>query len=370
MKRFSSSGRSPAVFPVAIAAILAGSLIGQCGSTDASPPAALTKLCSASQIPAALAAQVPQPAADWAGSATLARDWKTEPLASRTYDVAKAIERIGAVEPQQDARTSLYWVAVLVLKASTLRFSELDGDRQWEKEHLALDGVRLTVQAPLRIHEEFARNLRAWEESGLAQISVRSRVIYETLGPAAAFSAGRHPETVVLKSKDVLALMKAADKDKTASVSLASTNISATTFNGQRAAFVCSAQGAASAAQEDHPGAGVSERPIPVDGFRLSWQATESRDLKSIRVEGCVESTVPLATRPGDGSAPHLKPGPQSQPLPTQRTLFVSEVQDGQSLLIGGLPVRDQKRCGYVLLTVRHVAPPQLSKSSSPAATK
>jgi hypothetical protein len=310
------------------------------------------------------------------GVALFKCDWQNEPTVIRTYDVGKAIERIAVVEPKEKTRAGLllYWTAVSIIKGSTGRYGELASDQKWEKDHLTLDGVRLTVLAPLKVQAELASNIRAWEQAGLAQISVGARLIFQEGDPASKMFLGMDNRMVVISDQQALDLTKATEGNVS---TIDSPRV--TIFSGQQATFVCplgrSALGPANKAVD----AKESRETIPGDEIKLTWRAIENRDLTRIRLEGSLEvgaaDAAPSATTTSPASSNSPTPGGHPEVNGHQRERqqlsFRADLPDGQAMIPVRIPARDGKRCFYVLLTAQRGIPPlQTETAGPPAAAK
>ncbi|HET6327339.1 MAG TPA: hypothetical protein VFG04_21840 [Planctomycetaceae bacterium] len=308
------------------------------------------------------------------GVAVFNCDWQIEPSVIRTYDVGKAIERIAAVEPPEKTRAGrlLYWTAVSLIKGSTARYAELANDRKWDKDHLTLEGVRLTVLAPLKVQAELARNIRAWEQAGLSQISVGARLIFQEREPASKMFLGTDNRMVVINDQQALDLTRATEGDVSTFFSP-----KVTTFSGQQVTFVCplgrSVLGPANQAVD----AKQSRETIPGDEIKLTWRAIENHDLTRIRLEGSVEvgtatSATSTPTAAGNAPTPAGHPDVDGHPRERKQLSFNADLPDGQAMLSVRIPTRDGKRSFYVVLTVRRLIPPLLTETrgAPPAAAK
>jgi beta-lactamase regulating signal transducer with metallopeptidase domain len=370
-------------------------LTGLCGLTDASPEDPPLSQSAVPEPSGSKEAPPVAPDASWVGSAFLAGDWKNAKIVARSYDVGKAIERINAIEPNEKTRTIVYGTVVMLLKGSAGRYLELANDRQWEKDHVTLDGDRLTVQAPLRVQDELARNIEAWKQAGLSQIVVGLRLIFEDRGPASRVFTGMDERMIVLKGKRVLELLTSTNADRS-SAAISGPNV--TTLNGQQASFACAI-----------PGSSTTGTPSEI---HITWRAVHDRDLKGIRIEGDLSVAIPAEDRPdiirkiqvhikgdhpgtrktvtydyvyvapGDLAVPSGSPTSPSEAATaarhsetnsrdrgsSMRRGFSVDLQDGQGMLLRGVATRDSKRCFYVLLTARHIWPPLPNQPAPPAA--
>jgi hypothetical protein len=293
-------------------------------------------------------------------------DWKTEPTVIRTYDIAKAVERIAAVDPEDTSRAdlSLYWTAVSIIKGSTGRCRELVNDRQWEKDHLTLDRVRLTIVAPAKVQDEFAKTLRAWEQGGLAQIAVGTQLIFDASDPPSKMFLVKCDRMVVVNDQQADELIEAAGRRKFYFPKI-------TTFNGQQATLV------QSLLRESARGTDKDA----LTEIKLTWRAIENGDLTKMRLEGSLEvSTVGVATSAISSNEPaelikRLSAGGDAnvdgrQNERRHQLSFRADLPDGHAVLPVRVPTRDGKQCFYLLITARRIAPPLPVGPGPPAATK
>jgi hypothetical protein len=311
------------------------------------------------------------------------------PSVTRTYDIEKALNRIAADErTEADARVKLNSVLIHILRSSTGQYRTLTDE--WAQERLTLDGPNLTINAPLNAHAEIVRNLRAWEQSGLCQISVGTcfitdeRDITSAVGVSwrylEAFSADREydrpsePQSgmpvvsakaavddylpiavAILKEPQALALMQAVRTERCANVRHAP---KVTLFNGQLASILDLSQTPFVVGLRD-ASAGVPQPKIAVvdEGIKLSLRAIQSSDSSKVQLDARVELSEIGEVR----TASTLVRGePITIQIPRVKRCRIdvsSEVQAGQSVLIGCIPTYEQKRFFYVLLTVNSVSP-------------
>jgi hypothetical protein len=287
------------------------------------------------------------------GVALFKCDWQHEPTVTRTYDIAKAVERIAAVDPQDTSRgnLSLYWTAVSIIKGSTGRSRELMHDRQWEKDHLTLDGVRLTVVAPAKVQDEMARMIRAWERGGLTQIVVGTQLLFASFEQPSDMFRVKGDRMVVVNDQQAVELIEAAGRQRFYFPKI-------TTFNGQQATFVQSllresARGTDNALTE----------------IKLTWRAIENGDLTKMRLEGNLEVSTAGVAMPATSSNRHAEltqrgtasgdtdvDGRQNERR--HRLSFRADVPGGQAVFPVRVPTLDGKQCFYLLITVRRIAPP------------
>lgn len=364
-----------------IASLIA--LAAACGLTDAGTP----------QAP-------PERAWDWLplNADGVWTDWdglvevETGKPVTRSYDVAKALRRIAADETTiDDARSQLKWriVALLGGYEPDRNNPSVSNVKAGYEERVALEGVTLKVDAPLSMHAEIERNLRAWEQSGLAQICIETRFITDGRDIASALGiswqylearADDRDEVFSSESKDGVPVVRAnaavsdylpitvanlnadqanrfaeaAQRGKTANL-LQAPKI--TLINGERASvFDCTQTPFVVGLQ--NVGNGVQQPKIEVidEGIKLNVCATQSHDATKVRLEARAELSeiidgARMATMVLDGT-------PSTIQLPRVKRCRIdvcSEVPDGESLLVGCIPTYEQKRFFYVLLTVRNL---------------
>jgi len=376
LKALRSANRSRGRWHAAAFAAIVG-VIGGAGFTDASVP----ETPNQEEFP-------------WIIRAAVQSDWNVEPSVIRTYDVTKALERIVAVDPYSRPNMEMSWSVVGLLKGSTGRFEELANDRQWDKDHVTLAGNTLTIKAPLKVHAEFARNLAAWEQSGLGQITIATRIIADDRDIASAIGVSwRYLEafaddqemerpadpsagmpvvranasvddylpivTAVLNLRQVTALARAAQSGK-------GTNSYApkvTLFNGQRfrvfngtqRPFVIGIEGAS----------GGERRPkiATIDeGVKTTWRAIASRDLRKVQLEGGIELSEVDDVRTASTVLRGQTTTIQIPRVKRRRIDVASEVEDGQSLLVGCIPAYEQTQFLYLLVTPRYIVMPVETK--------
>jgi bla regulator protein blaR1 len=168
------------------------------------------------------------------------------PPVTRTYNIEKALDRIAAVSStNDDAQKHVYHLLTHIVRSSTGHYQAVTNE--WAQQHFRIDGATLTVDAPLDVQAEIVRNLAAWEQSGLGQICVETRIITDERDIASAFgiswqyleafSADRE-EDVPSKAKIGMPVVRAkAVVDESLPIAVA-------TLNGQQAfALVQAVQG-------------------------------------------------------------------------------------------------------------------------------
>ena len=359
------------------AVIVLIALTAVCGLTDAGTPA-------------------PTPQSDWLPPV---RDWNHwdgvaetamgEPE-TRTYDVAKALQRIADDERTIDAAGPLKWQIVSLLggyERDPIHPTTTKIKPHYE-EKVSIDGTTLKVDAPPEVHAEIERNLRAWEQGGMAQICVETRFITDERDIASALGISWHyleaceddrDETASFESDDGAPVVRAkaavCDYLPITVASLTSEKAKQfvgaaqqrrranlvqapklTLINGQRASmfdvtqtpFVVGLQRA---------GKGEQRARVEVvdEGIKLRLRATQDGDSSKIRLEARAELSEISEVR----TASTLLAGePVTLQLPRVKRCRIdvsSDIPDGDSLLVGCIPTYEQKRFFYVLLTVRNL---------------
>ncbi|HET6880181.1 MAG TPA: M56 family metallopeptidase [Pirellulales bacterium] len=136
-------------------------LAAACGLTDAGTPEAPAK-----------------PGWDWL-SIDAVRDWndwhgsseaESGETVVRYYDLGKALRRIAEDEQISDASRMLKWQVIALLggyEPDRSNPSVANVKRGYE-ERVVIDGAALKVDAPVVVQAEVERNIRAWEQGGLA----------------------------------------------------------------------------------------------------------------------------------------------------------------------------------------------------------
>lgn len=356
------------------------SLIAVCGLTDAGTP---------QSPPDRPQEWLPAAGRNWAWSAILERDAGL--ISKQTYDVEKALQRIAGDErSMDDALVVMRRNLIKLLQGSTGQLDELTAETA--AKSLTLEDHTLKVIATPRVHTEIFRTLSAWEHFGLCQITIAAPQFITAdrdLAGAAdvswssleAFSADREENRpwefgtgteiaragaavedyfpiamAILNPRDAIAVTNAASGEKSANVLHAP---QFTLFNARGAQhrdvvtrpFVIGFQ------------AGVAGGPEPKiavidEGIKLTLRALPGHAPGRVKLEGRVELTaitdITMASATLRGASKTIQ-----IPRVKRRNIdIVSELQDGQSLLIGCLPTYEQKQFFYVLLTVHHVWPP------------
>ena len=352
-------------------------MVAICGLTDASSP----------ETP-------PERPSDWLPPSVRYGTYRDEapqidsgPSVTRTYDIEKALDRIAADErTKDDARKSAYGLLTHILRSSTGQYQTLTNE--WAQERFTIDGTTLTVNAPLDVQASIHTSLRAWEQSGLGQICVETRIISDERDLASAFgiswqyleafSADREEDfpskaeagmpvvrakaavddflpiaVATLNGQQEFALVQASQRNRRANVISAP---KVTLFNGQLASifdrtqtpFVIGIQGDI---------AGVQQPKIAVidQGTKLTLRAIRSSDAKKVQLEARVEMSHIDDVRE---ASMMLRGEPTTIQIPRVKRYRIdvsSEVEDDQSLLIGCIPTYERKQFLYVLLSVKNL---------------
>jgi bla regulator protein BlaR1 len=368
---------------VAGVAALTG-LVAVGGLTDARLPAAPPPV-RASQW---LSQWLPPAAKDWTSYA--APPSAPGPVVTRVYDIAPALARL---ESDGETRDDPQWqlrchLNCLLSAMDSGQDAASASDRPRAEEAFSIDDTRLTVTAPTNVQDELASNLRAWEQSGLAQTSIETRFITadrditQRLGISwrylEAFSDDREQDfpsekgtgdpvvrakasiddylpmaLATLDEQQAQLLVRAAQGEPRANV-FAAPRI--TLFNGQRASILDRAQRPFVVGIEDDR-AGLTRPKIAIidEGIKLTLRAIQSVDHRRIELAGRLElseiSEVITASTQLDGETKTI----QVPRVKRCRIDVASEIPDGKTLLIGCIPAYEQQKFFYVLLTARCV---------------
>ncbi len=310
------------------------------------------------------------------------------PDVTRAYDLEKSVQRIaGDIRPLDEARAELYRVLPHLLRGSTGQYHAYSNE--WAQERLQLDGYTLTVKAPLKVHTDLARYLDAWEQSGLGQICIQTRIITDERDLASAngiswqyleaFSA-EHDDDFRAAAKNGMPVVRAA-----AAVDAYLPTMVATLNRQQASAFLLAAQGNRQANVIQTPkvtffngaqacvsdctqspfivgiqdlSAGAQQPKIAVidEGIKLTCRATHNADATKVQLEARVDLSAISDVRT---ASILLRGTPTTIQLPRVKRYRIdvaSEVPDGESLLVGCMPTDAQAKYLYVLLTVLNVA--------------
>ena len=334
---------------------------------------------------------LPHAGHDWSHS-TRAPEIDRAPNVTRDYDVEEALKRI--VEDgrsEEIARLELRSLAAQTVAVIEGGYDGLVNDPQWAKDRVELDGEKLIVKASLKAHAEIARNLTAWEQSGLGQISVETRFIsgpaditsalgiswryleafsdeddeqplmeHGQGGPAVRAKAAVEdylPITVAsLNERQAHAIAQAAQEDRSSNILQAP---KVTLFNGQRAIILDRTQTPfAVGVQADSAGVQRAKVAVIDEGIKLMLRTIQSRDAAKVELEARIELSqikeVATASTVLNGSPTTI----QIPRVKRCRIDISSAVPDGRSLLIGCIPAYEQKKFFYILLTPRIVELP------------
>jgi beta-lactamase regulating signal transducer with metallopeptidase domain len=309
------------------------------------------------------------------------------PPVTRTYDVEKALARIAVDEGSIDiAHQTLNGILKHILRGSTGRFHELTDE--WAQERLTLDDTTLTVNAPLNVHAEITRNLETWEQGGLAQICVETQFITSekdvaasvgiswrfletfstdraadlTLEPGFGRSIIRAGATVdeyfpivvaTLNDQQAFQLRQALQGERTANLIHAP---KITLFNGQKAQCFDGVKRPFVIGFQDHGTDAPQPKIVTIDqGTKLILRTTITNDARRVQLEGHLELTAITDVRAVSTLLRGNAAAIQIPRVERRHIDIASNLQDGESLLIGCIPTFDRKQFLYVLLTVRHI---------------
>jgi bla regulator protein blaR1 len=349
---------------------------------------------------------LPQAGHGWAVASAVVEKFEPGPMLTRQYDIQEALEQF-AVQPgpPEFARRQLEWQVTSLLNLAELNRASARGavsDDERERllkviplaKNATIDGNTLTVCETAEVHAEIARNLEAWAQSGLGQTSIcirscfTDRDIVQGTGVSwqylEASPVDRNeemaPETrsgapvvrAQAVSEDFLPVIVAAlDEQQTLEIAAAAAGAGAgqtsswlrspkvTMNNGQQATVADSTQTpfVVGISETAH---GVEEPKVAVikEGTKLTVRAIQSRDQKTVHLQGCVE----FRTLGDVYEVPTLVHGERSAiQIPRARRGridFSADVADGQSLLVGCVPSLDEKRFCYMLLTPNVIVEP------------
>jgi len=363
-------------------AITVVTLVGFAGLTDAQPPEAR---------PNPLSDWFPKNPSTWAWEPMV--NWDSDTVDLRVYNIKKALNQIESdTKSKATALLELRSSMVYFLKGSTGKFQEQTDT--WAQKHFEIQEGELFLRAPSRVHAEFVKNLRAWEKSGLGQISIETRfiqVIGQDIISASclhwdrieAFSSTQEetelkslpagklmicaksrmddylPIAVVqLNDAQVGSIINRAQADLRTSIMQAP---KLTVFNGQKGTFGCvEKRHFLVGGHEDKSGAFALQYAEIEEGLKVTIRAVQSSDRKKVHLEERVNLThideVGKAIIPFGGSNSQVA---IDIPKVRHRNMEVgSELTDGQSLLLGLLPTNGKNEYLYILLTTRKIILP------------
>jgi len=308
----------------------------------------------------------------------------SSPTLTRAYSVEKALARISRDgEIDDNARNELKLHLSHTLNGLTSRGATTSLD--WAQKQFRLEGTTLTLNATSKIHAEIAKNLAAWEQSGWGQTSLETRFVrYEhdlagklglswqslvavsgessekdSLESGLAFAQGLTsiedylPVALTKLNDDQVALLMNRVQGDRRSWIMQTPKI--TTFNGQQVSCRGCMRLSFPVGARD---GGQGKQPLPAlaeieNGLRLTFRAVQSSDGKNVHLESRIDLThvqdaYPVSTQVGNDRVRLLIPR-----MNRRRIAVASDLEDGQSLLIGYFPTREQKGFLYVLLTPR-----------------
>lgn len=327
------------------------------------------------------------------------------PEITRVYNIEQALRRIAAAEEAADSGPApLEWhvvdlverlerrgfLSTLMIPPSGRAEPSTPKHRRPARERVTVNGGELTVQAPLHVHAELARNLQAWERSGLGQTCLETRFITaeQDITTAQGISwqyveafsgesqeelpAGSDNGMPVVRAKAIVddylpitvarlnadeaaALVRVVQYERTANILQAP---KVTLFNGQQTmVFDCTQTPFVIGIRDG--ATGVPEPKIVVidEGIKLTLRTIQSRDAARVQLEGRIELSEINEVRTASTT---LRNQPTAIQLPRVKRCRIdinSEVEDGQSLLIGCIPGYERKKFFYVLLTATNLKP-------------
>lgn len=315
------------------------------------------------------------------------------PVVKKTYDVARSLQRLAIEEPRFESTTLLGHLVSLVLNvppqksyasAPTTLPRLRDSSRGF-----SIDGSQLHFRAPAAMHDELAVALAAWNDVGIGQISIETRVIQsqrdvaaelglvwqhfgattrefnavEELGSLEGKSIIRGSTAVehhapitmtTLNEAQTLAFMEAVQGDRRTNVWQ---HPKVTVFNGQTATLAdCTKRPFVTgvyyiAGAPGYEGAHQPKIEVVKEGTKIRIRATQSVDLKHVDLTARIQSSVieevlTASTVHRGGTVTIENPRVQRRDVELD-----AEVPDGGSLLVGCLPTSDEEEFFYVLFT-------------------
>ena len=342
-----------------------------CGLTDAKPPAEPIDLHPTSQPPAV-------------GLFHVDGDVEHDELAIYpcTYDLTAALSRIEATSsPTTSPIAAVKFQVENVLRNGPRCPNDASGATY------KLGGSQLIAFASAKQHDELIRHVRAWEQSGLGQICLKScfltakrdiaataNISWQYQGAVAADStpalsdelpadspivraravAGVPVAFATLDRERADAIVRAGRDDRRVSLVNAPT---VTMFNGQRASIMDVAlHPFVVGIRSERPDAGQPEIREFENGTRITVRPVHTTDQRHVRLHGRIElNRVVRGLAVPAGSS--LEATAMQFPSAKRCSIdFACQVEDGQSVLIGCLPTDTEQRFFYALITVQTVA--------------
>ncbi|MSR56172.1 MAG: hypothetical protein EXS05_00625 [Planctomycetaceae bacterium] len=366
-------------------------LAALCGLTDAETPA--TQVDNSSPTTRWLL-----PDSDWnSWGAPTEGDAARGPLEVRVYAIDDVIGQMPPVELKRDEvrREIESLVAMLLERTRTaaerrVASKAAAGDENSPGGSYQWNGERLIVRAPAALHDELATMLSVWETTGPAQIAIECRMLtsprelatatgieWQSFGAESTVhdepisAASSQTGTVVrassrvedhlpvfvvpLNNGQVKAITQTAQNDARTSEMFAP---KITLFNGQEALVADCVSRPFVVGIEERPGEGMMPRiEVIEEGTKIKLRTVLKEDRRHIQLTGAIELTSIEDVRVISASTAD---GIRSIQAPRVRKCHIavaSEIEDGQSLLIGCLPSFERKDFFYVVLKVIHLVP-------------
>jgi beta-lactamase regulating signal transducer with metallopeptidase domain len=315
-----------------------------------------------------------------------------QPLQARTYPVGailKHAERDGAT-PAQYLREIELFANHIVKTASRDKSHPLEAEAETD-DAVASPGCRLyeeslIVQAAPAVHERLATLLHAFEQSGMAQICVESRLITSRIDLANAVGAQwttshvdlaqanlldndpaqesavpaqvsvrleDHVPILVarLKANQLPGMMQTLQGDQRSNI-MFSPKI--TLFNGQQATIADRIRRPFVVGYDTStPGQRLPRVEVTDEGTAMTFQTVARPDRKHVQLSGAIDLTsiVDVETVSTAGEAGTI--AVQVPRVRRCRLAVNSEVEHDQPLLIGYVPNLDRKEFVYVVLIAR-----------------
>jgi bla regulator protein blaR1 len=311
------------------------------------------------------------------------------PFATRSYDIAKVLDRMTPDVKTRDAAKKNMEVALNQLFHTTNGTRAAVNESTSPRPTYTIHGNTLSADAPATLHDRIARLLAAWEECGLTEFAVTTRFISGKRDLASP--SGIAWEYVEVVSSDQPHTLP-AQHDHGMPVVHAAANAEeylpiavATLDEKKMAEFIDAAQADARTNVLNAPKiaffngeevniADCTERPFVVgfhdtnrddqqpkiavltEGSRIKLHVTQKPDHKSLHLEAAFDFSSIDDVQTASINF-HGKPATFQIPHVNRRLLDVaSDIAIGRSLLIASIPASEKQNYFYVLLTTTRIS--------------
>jgi beta-lactamase regulating signal transducer with metallopeptidase domain len=305
----------------------------------------------------------------------------------RSYNVERALERIVADGwTIEEARLELNGMITHLLRSFTHQYHTFTNE--WAQERFQFEGNVLTLDVPPKWHAEIGHSLNAWQKSGLGQIVFRLGFIADErdLASAIGFSwryleafsddrddvlvSGREPNmpgvranevfddftpvsVATLNSRQVEALIQMAEARKF--------DFKITIFNGQRGVLSSIRRRPFVVGNDFEKPQDRRARVAEIsEGAKFTCRGVQSGDGTSTRIEACLEASAIWEVQTASTVVAGERRAVQLPRLKRFRVDIVSDVKDGDTLLIGLVPSYDRKKSFYLLVSVHNLSAQQI----------